>query len=127
MKYCTLFIIIFLSACASPDQKFIDAKEIGNYLISATLDGNLNSTDPKNHPNIVLVGQSLKNKLTELKPRFSKNCVTEVEKGDADVGNGTATHHLFLVCGETKLIGIRLKYDEKYNSFHILGFWTSGL
>ena len=127
MKYCTFFIMIFLSACASPDEKIVDAKAIGNYLISATLEGNLNSAGPENHPNIIFVGENFKNKLIELKPKFSKRCMTEMEKGDADVGDGTATHHLFLVCGGTKLIGIRLKYDKKYNSFHILGYWTSGL
>ena len=127
MKYCTFFIIILFLACASPDEKFVGAKEIGDYLISATIDGSLNSINPKNHPGIVLVGKSLKNQLNELKPKFSNDCITEVQKGDAGVGDGTATHHIFLVCGETRLIGIRLKYDEKYNSFHILGYWTSGL
>jgi hypothetical protein len=85
------------------------------------------SIDSANQHNIINIGNSLKNTLHRLKDEFNSSCYTKVLTGDSNVGDGTASHHIFIICGGQKKIGIRLKFDEKIKAFHILGYWTTNL
>ena len=127
MKFISLLTLLLLLSCSSSGELNEDAKKVGNYLISASINGSIKSIGSTKHPNIINLGSSLKSKLLSLNEGFNSSCYTQVISGDSNVGDNTASHHIYIICDEQKKIGIRLKFNEGSNAFHILGFWTTSL
>tara|TARA_R110000737_G_scaffold319335_1_gene330522 strand:+ start:71 stop:454 length:384 start_codon:yes stop_codon:yes gene_type:complete len=127
MKLVAIVLLLFLVSCSDSDEHNLLAKKIGDYLLNETRTGGLFLRKSDVHPNIIRIGKGFSDKLTSLKNKLKGNCSTIVNLGDSRVGDGSATHHVFLLCEQVKYIGVRLKYDKKKKSFHILGYWTSGI
>lgn len=127
MKYIVLLILSLLLSCSSSETINETAKSLGNYLVNASIDGSIKNKDSTEHPSIINLSGSLKNKLLSMNEYFNPSCYTQVLSGDSSIGNNTASHHIYIICDTQKKIGIRLKFDEGNNAFHILGFWTTSL
>ena len=98
---------------------------IGEALLSAARDGTAadlaGSTDV---PHIVRVSEGLSRALARLSPESS--CGVRPMTGDAPspIGDGRATHHLYLECEGRRLLGVRFRYDPELDKFHVAGSWT---
>jgi len=64
-------------------------------------------------------------KLAEMSGELQKGYSIEMFTGDAPspLGDGSGTHHV-LIHTETSGLGLRFKYDQQRDQFHILGYWT---
>ncbi len=74
-------------------------------------------------PDLVrLVGAA---KLAAMSADIQKGYTIEVRDGDAPypLGDGRGTHHVLIRTGVTGL-GLRFRYDNQLDKFHILGYWT---
>ena len=123
LLYLALFFIVVVS-CTNNQQHDAAAVAVGDYLLESTLSGDIFKSPNIGHANIVRIGDGLKGKLMELNPKLNQKCSTVL---DGEFDDSEATHRVKIVCEKKPLLGIRLKYDSDYNSFHILGWWTSGL
>jgi hypothetical protein len=119
-----LFLSVFVFSCADSVDRDQEAELVGEYLIDLLLSEKLASTDNVGHPNIVRVGNGLKEKMAEIKSSRIKDCVSANQQ---DLTEKEASHIIYIVCSKKPVLGVRLKYDKKYKAFHILGYWTGGL
>ncbi|MFC1684719.1 hypothetical protein ACFL0R_04500 [Pseudomonadota bacterium] len=125
MKRFVLLILLLLnSSCHGGEQIDKQAILVGDYLIESAVSEKLFSVNKTGHPNIVRIGDGLKNKLLELRPELAKGCTSELLRKHKDK---EASHVVLLVCDKKPTLGLRLSYDGDYKAFHILGYWTSGL
>lgn len=129
MKKIILHLIttVAMSACTPSEESVILAESVGQTFISAAVSGEAQSlAGSTKTPGIVRVGLSLATKLDELGPTLNQDCSTQVNAGDVayPLGTGEGTHHIYLTCMGSAVIGIRLRYDGWADQFHILGFWT---
>ena len=124
MKKLLVVVSLLLGSCSGMGQHNDTAMGIGTYLLGETLAGRIAGLDNISQPNIVRIGDELKEKLKELSPKLSGKCEISIDLYHSDQ---EATHVIFIVCDNIRKIGLRLKYDIKYSAFHILGYWTSGL
>jgi hypothetical protein len=48
-----------------------------------------------------------------------------LRRGDepAPVGDGTATHRVYMGNVNDQYLALRLRYDQSLNKFHVVGFW----
>ncbi|WDE09361.1 hypothetical protein [Thalassomonas haliotis] len=127
MKLITVILLALLMSCSNDQEQDLLAEKVGYYLLEETLSESVFSKGALEHPNIIRLGAALGEQLKSLRSNFSANCKTEVVLGDNKAGDGTASHHIFIICEQVKNIGIRLKYDREKRAFHILGYWTRGL
>jgi len=119
-----LFLSVFIFSCASSVNRDKEAEHVGEYLLGLLLSDKLISSDAVGHPNIVRIGNGLKGKMVELKSSLIKGCSSVNQE---DISDKEVSHIIYIVCSKKPVLGIRLKYDNKYEAFHILGYWTSGL
>ena len=129
MKKILFLFVVLLIGCENTEELNSKAAQVGEYLLDSVSSGGLERTGSGDHPGIVSLNKNLQSKLISLKPTFNASCGTVVNTGDVrgELGDGAATHHMYITCDNEKIIGIRLKYDSEEESFHILGYWTSGL
>lgn len=124
LKFLTLAA---LCSCTSSEELITLAESVGQYLIDAAVAGESRSlAGSTESPGIVRIGPGLATKLDDLGSVLSPSCSTQVGIGDATspIGTGEGTHHVYIWCEGSAVLGIRLKYDGGAERFHILGFWT---
>lgn len=123
-----LFIVFCLASvisCSKEDSHLQDAVAVGDYLIVSALKAeSLSDLSSGDAANVVRYGEGLKRKLTDLRPILNDNCRTIPE---SDFHDPVASHIINISCNRKPVLAIRLRYDDKYHAFHILGWWTSGL
>ena len=124
MKYVALILILmFALGCQKPEDRNARALQVAEVLMRAALAGDdLSQAEPGVY-GVVTVGDGLVGKLRELSSNASDDCTYAL----LDDSDPMASHVVMVACDEKPLIGLRLNYDETYDAFHILGWWTSGL
>jgi len=78
---------------------------------------------PETCPDVVrIVGAA---KLAVMSAELRQGYTVEVRSGDTPypLGDGSGTHHALIRAGHSG-VGLRFKYDEGRDQFHILGYWT---
>lgn len=125
MKHTFLIFILFLVAsCTNNENHDKEAVAVGDYLLMSSLSGELFNGSTTEHVNIVRVGEDLKVKLSGLISTLSRECHSTL---DSEFSDPEASHVVIINCAAGPILGVRLKWDDVYKSFHILGWWTSGL
>ncbi|NHM03640.1 hypothetical protein [Flavobacterium celericrescens] len=116
-KYFSLFILMFFVSCRN-ERTINEILNIGKELTTK----DLSKTDSTE--NIVFIGKSLKEKITELKKQ-NFELKLKVQNGDLNYpfGDSKAENILVLNNGIQKL-NVRLKYNSNKKKFDILGFAT---
>ena len=96
------------------------ANEIGKYLIEKIA---LSSQKTENRQ-IVFLGKAVRSKFKSLSNSLREGYRTKVIDSDltAPHGDGSASHHIIIFNDQKKLLALRLRYDERLDKFHILGF-----
>lgn len=83
-----------------------------------------------NSPNLVAVDPALRSRLelflAPVDPLAIRCDVEKASHGDvpAPIGDGTASGHVILINQKRERLGLRLKYDDAQNKYHVLSFWT---
>lgn len=116
-KYFSLIILMFFVSCRN-ERTINEILNIGKELTTK----DLSKTDSTE--NIVFIGKSLKEKITELKKQ-NFELKLKVQNGDLNYpfGDSKAENILVLNNGIQKL-NVRLKYNSNKKKFDILGFAT---
>jgi len=122
MKFLVLLLALFISSGTNNYKYNVQAEKFGSYLIKEASLGSLQKIGVNDHPGIVRLGEQAANKLESLNHSISNSCYPEAISSD-----GEETNTLFIICDNKKIIGFRLRYDDEYGKFHLLGYWTSGL
>ncbi len=74
---------------------------------------------------VVIIGDGLADRLFNLASTFREGCSSEAFSGPSPVhGQFWDTHHLYFVCEGKKILGVRLKYQNRIDKFHIRGYWS---
>ena len=108
MKRILIPFVVLLIGCENPEELNNKAAQVGEYLLDSVSNGVLEMTRSGGHPGIVSLNKNLQLKLLSLKPTFNASCGTEVNTGDVrdELGDGAATHHIYITCDKEKIIGI---------------------
>lgn len=117
-------LVILVAGCGSPaiDQS---AKALGEALIDASVSGEaLSLANSTSFPAVVRFGPSLPQKLASMRPLLSSGCSVEMIPKAAAIGSFWDTHHLYFVCSNRRVLGIRLRYSSRLEKFHVRGYWT---
>lgn len=82
----------------------------------------LTQTDAQQIPDIIVIGNGLREKMTELQNNSSEFRF-EIQKGDFKMPYGDNKADVILtIKTDYKNIGIRLKYNREKDKYHILGW-----
>jgi len=110
---------LLVIGCAEPSDKPARIRKIAEQMCLAACNGETLETCP----DVVLVIGA--DKLAAMSAEIRKGYTIEVRSGDAPypLGDGRGTHHV-LIRAEASGVGLRFKYDQQRDQFHILGYWT---
>ncbi|TDX51513.1 hypothetical protein [Orenia marismortui] len=117
--------LIFVISCCSNRGLKEQAISAGNDLVNAAIHNESVESEL-----IVFVGEGIKNKFRSLSDKLKKEYEIIYKRGDAPHPTGEKFNLGVNKCILTiknqsgELLALRLKYDNKLNKFHILGFWT---
>ncbi|HEV7667408.1 MAG TPA: hypothetical protein VGS22_02710 [Thermoanaerobaculia bacterium] len=76
-------------------------------------------------PGLEPFGPGLTERLSDLHGELAAGCTGTLVRGEpkSPGGDGRASHHLLLRVGDRNLLGLRLAYDPRRDTFQVLGFW----
>ncbi len=119
MKFCTLFLVLFIS-CGRQELDKTRVESIGHSLIKFDT---IDKTEPS-ISDIAFLGEGLLKKISQLKTKATKYNI-KVEKGDfkKPFGNNQADC-ILTIQTDIENIGIRLKYNKNKDKYDILGWMT---
>jgi hypothetical protein len=118
-------VCLVLASCHVSLSEEARLQYIGEALITAAREGKAEDlAGSAELPGLVRVSEGLSRSLARLS--LEGSCGVRPMTGDAPppVGDGRATHHLYLECDGTRVLGIRFRYDPDLDKFHVAGSWT---
>jgi hypothetical protein len=129
IKISFIFLLLFLS-CKSDKKEIVF--QAGEFLCESAI-GNkiLDLAEKRTSPYFVFIGKNLVIKLNSIKSELQKDYKIVVLEGNVEEqllrSSQKASHRLIIQSNDKNLLAMKLKYDEEYGKFHILGFWSYGL
>lgn len=118
-NYFLLFSLLFNFSCNNQvrDEKL-------NKVASELIKNDIRSAEMNSTENIVFVGESLKEKIRELKKQ-NTDIQFEFRKGDLNYPYGNfQADYILILDNSVQKVDIRLKYNSKKDRFDILGYKT---
>jgi len=121
MKHtCKILILLFIVSCQQNELDKDRIVEIGKKLTQT----DFTQLDFKQISDIVIVGNGLREKITELQKKATE-FEFGIKVGDLEEPFGDSkADGILTIKTDYKNIGIRLKYDKKMDKYHILGWMT---